>query len=150
MTWGFLHSTHDALVSGNYLRLAHWCGVRVNGVDPYILADELVVTCDHRSPDGQIKGDDGPSLRLIIPKGFRYDGASIPRWLWDRLPRDDSRIIFAATVHDYLYVHRLFDRKTCDAIFLEIMEQEGMPWLYRKAAYRAVRAFGRWAWEDDD
>lgn len=149
MAWDWLHATPDGKLVG-HLRIGHWSGPRLNGREPYVLADELRVTCDHRNEAGEEKqAPEEISLRLHIPKGFYFDGASIPRWLWDRLPRDDSRILFAATVHDWLYVNRMFTRKLCDRMFLEIMEQEGMPWLYRKAAYYAVRAFGKGPWEDD-
>lgn len=50
---------------------------------------------------------DGTHYRIHIPAGFKYDGASVPRFVWSiigLLPDGLGRA--AALVHDYLYVHK--------------------------------------------
>ena len=39
---------------------------------------------------------------IVIPKGFKFDGSSAPRFLWWLFPSYGD-FFFAALVHDYLY-----------------------------------------------
>jgi hypothetical protein len=87
---------------------------------------------------------------ITVPKDFAYDMASIPRLLWFIIPRDDRRIARAATIHDYLYATQSLPRAMADAIFMETMKQDGMPYIKRKACYLAVRLFGSHAYDTDD
>lgn len=42
---------------------------------------------------------------IVIPKGFYYDMATVPKWLWSLVrPYNDGLIAFL--IHDYLYVHQ--------------------------------------------
>jgi hypothetical protein len=48
--------------------------------------------------------DNGACFRIQIPRGFVYDGASVPRVLWSVTGlRPDGLIRAAALVHDYFY-----------------------------------------------
>jgi hypothetical protein len=49
----------------------------------------------------------GLDFYIFIPKGFRYDGATVPRWFWSitGLTRDGIHRP-AALVHDYIYVNK--------------------------------------------
>lgn len=98
------------------------------GPEPFILACDLHYRSNH--------------IEVTVEKGFRYDLASVPRFLWWFLPRTDPRIVRAATIHDKLYVEHLADKAIADAIFLSIMKYDGMPLFKRWAAYLAVRIFG--------
>lgn len=69
-----------------------------------------------------MKLEDGHSV--LIPKGFRFDGHSVPwflRWLFPKYHKDD---LTAALVHDYLgetvAFHR-FDRKWRDEQYTYVM-----------------------------
>ena len=80
---------------------------------------------------------------IRVPAWFLTDGASVPRVFWNILsPFGDY--FGAAVVHDYLYSpnNRLFDRETCDEIFLEAMAAAGVPWIRRHTIYSAVRLAG--------
>lgn len=82
---------------------------------------------------------------IEVPAGFITDGASVPRIFWGVLsPFGDY--FGAALIHDFLYSpnNRRFDRRTCDAIFLQAMTDAGVPWLRRRVIHRAVRV-GGWA-----
>ena len=111
------------------------------------------------------------SYRLHIPKGFEYDGASIPRVAWSIIGMGrDGLHRAAALVHDYIYHYdgkmpvgaisrkeggkwspmlfaNKFSRKDADKMFCRMLretEPPVKPWK-RKVVYWAVRAFG-WAY----
>lgn len=76
-----------------------------------------------------------------VPKGFKSDMASVPRFLWPLLP-PHGRVKKAAILHDWLYSQPKIDRAFADLLFLEAMKSDGVPWLQRWAMYLGVRAFG--------
>ena len=97
---------------------------------------------------------------ITVPKGYITDLASVPRVCWAFIaPFDCAR---AAVVHDIMYekingafkkgiieskAERETYRKIADDMFLEGMQsaEPPVPVWKQQAAYRAVRAFGRWA-----
>ena len=95
-----------------------------------------------------------------IPKGFIYDGASIPWFLWSIIRVTPDGLHRAATIlHDALYIAKgkvavlylrrneelniTLSRKEVDQIFLQQMLFLGMPEKKAKLMYRGVRIFGR-------
>jgi hypothetical protein len=84
---------------------------------------------------------------IKVPKGFKTDLASIPRFFW-RLIAPFELSLAAPLVHDYLYRHGgnvpsgNFTRSDADWFFLSIMREERVPAWRRWAAYVAVRLFG--------
>jgi len=107
--------------------------------------------------------------RLTIPRGYKYDGASVPRPVWTISGiRPDGLLRAAATVHDWLYIHRgemprgcyqryidgewvdvnqIWSRESADRMFGRLMREAGMKRWRRRAAYRAVRTFGGLYWK---
>jgi hypothetical protein len=104
---------------------------------------------------------------ITAPEGFGIDGASVPRVAWSFVS-PFGRILRATVIHDLLYdtrgrweaVMRAIlgtdtgeaARKLADDIFWEAMKVDRVPpwnvtWFQREGSYRAVRAFGREAWE---
>ena len=84
----------------------------------------------------------------VNPK-FDFDGASIPQALWGIVGSPmTGGYQRAACLHDALYASEYFDRKTCDDIFLEAMESEGVGYMKRYAMYYAVRSFGWAVWKN--
>jgi hypothetical protein len=95
--------------------------------------------------------------RFIVWAGFKWDGCSIPRWLWSVAP-PFSLSELAGLLHDFIYryggrlpegnvvPYRTIDRATADRIFLETMRLDSVPKLRRYAAFHAVRQFGGRAW----
>lgn len=85
---------------------------------------------------------------ILIPAGFIYDLASVPRW-----PLMGSiflgRASRAALPHDWLYWTHQFPRDVCDRIFLEAMLSTGVPADIADSMYLGVRAGGWAAWEED-
>lgn len=85
---------------------------------------------------------------IQVNKGFDFDGASVPQMLWGfGLSPMTGGYQSSACLHDALYASEYFDRKTCDDIFLEAMESEGVGYFKRYAMYYAVRAFGGQVWK---
>lgn len=83
---------------------------------------------------------------ITVPRGFRTDGASVPRIFWNIF--DPFGPYFpAALIHDFLYSlssDNFFkvNRATADALFREAMFNIGIGWLMRETIYRAVRIGG--------
>jgi hypothetical protein len=110
------------------------------------------------------------AARIVVPVGFLYDGASVPRVAWTLsgvLP--DGLIRAAALVHDWLYRYKgrlpagsyqyrdqagnwqdyyaAWSRKDADRLFGRMMREAGMSKRRRRLAYRTVRWFGWWVWK---
>ncbi len=112
----------------------------------------------------------GIPQRINIPKGFIYDGASVPRLLWSVSGlTPDGLIRAAALVHDWIYnfegmlpegsyqyfqdgqwkqVHGKWKRKDADRLFARMMKEANVPKWKRQLAYQAVRWFGRAYWNE--
>ena len=95
---------------------------------------------------------------VTVPKGFKFDGESIPAWLaWLVKPMGESRR--GACVHDYLYSNRGYytaygtfipvDRKTADAVYRELVIAKGLPKWRAAVRWGVLRLVGWKAWNDD-
>lgn len=61
---------------------------------------------------------------IIIPKGWAFDGASIPPVFWSIVGKPtDSKLLVPAMVHDWLY-GKMFNRELSDEIFKELLQTE--------------------------
>jgi hypothetical protein len=106
-----------------------------------------------------------------IPKGFKFDLSTIPRFLWGFVAPFELSII-APLVHDFLYVNKgkltinnqnmlslandseegktpRISRHEADSIFLEHMKLEGVGFLKRWIAYFGVRLIGGIFWKEN-
>jgi len=82
--------------------------------------------------------------RIVIPKGFVTDFASVPRLFLSIIPKMGRHRI-DAVLHDYLYSgtrYKKLTRKDCDKLFLEAMVESQVPRWKRSVMYRLVRLFG--------
>lgn len=82
--------------------------------------------------------------RIVVPAGFTYDLASIPRPLWMITAPWD--IALESLFHDLLYRKQEIDRRRADQTLLSMMQDRGVPWHIRWAVYLSVRMFGWKAW----
>ena len=89
---------------------------------------------------------------LIIPAGFRFDLASVPRLFWPLIAPFDLSLE-APLVHDFLYrfhqpagFARPFRRGQVDRLLRVIAKREGVCCWRRSLAWLAVRVAGFWAW----
>ena len=117
----------------------------------------------------------GTTWQIIIPKGYKSDGASAPRLAWTLSGlTPDGLIRAAALVHDFIYDHSghlpcgsfkccengictnvelgiggrlsFWKRKEADQLFANIMKECGVSKFQRRVAYLAVRVGGWTGW----
>jgi hypothetical protein len=84
------------------------------------------------------------SFRVVcrVPRGFKSDLATIPRFLWPVLPPDGD-YQEAAVVHDFLYKQTEVPYWICDSMFRHVMQISGVRLWKRLLLFWGVR-LGRW------
>ncbi len=83
--------------------------------------------------------------KIVVPKGFITDFASVPFLFWSILP-PFGKYTKSTVLHDWLYHSHERSRLESDAIFYEAMTVEGVvPWK-ASVMYGAVRVFGWLSW----
>lgn len=93
-------------------------------------------------------------IKLTCKKGYSFDFASIPKFMFSIIgPRDAIDIQVASLFHDLFYTLRifLFPRDIADAFFKEIIEVYNGTIVKSNACYSAVRIFGigPWNYQED-
>lgn len=92
-----------------------------------------------------------------IPRGYEFDGASIPRLIrWMPGYQRVGRHLWAALIHDYTiddsrkpYEERVIDlpRAVADALFITLLLDTGVAARQSRMMHRAVRLYSAWlAW----
>ncbi len=91
----------------------------------------------------------GAVVEVSIPRGYRWDGASIPRFCWWIIGRPkDPRFALASLVHDWICeeAETRPQRVFGDACFLWLLRDAGVaPWRHY-AMFLAVTAYRRLVW----
>lgn len=88
--------------------------------------------------------------KIIIPKGFETDFATIPRLFWRMFPPHLKKYRQGAVVHDYLYMTSdiVTSRAFADAEFRKILIKKGtskwVAWLF----WLVIRIFGNKRWKN--
>lgn len=79
----------------------------------------------------------------VIPRGFNYDGASIP-WLFRRWigGKFEPAFMAAALLHDWMYRTQAVSRRSADQAFLAALKLSGVNAVRRRLMYWAVRVGG--------
>ena len=86
--------------------------------------------------------------RVIAPKGFITDGASIP-WIFRPIFPVWGRWGKAAVLHDWLYRETDYPKRLCDSMFDEAMKVLHVHEDKRNVIYKAVKYFGFLSfWQD--
>jgi len=107
------------------------------GADVWQLTEDLVYYV----------GFEGSDEKIIVPKGFQSDGASVPRIVWPIVGHPfQGDYCAAAWIHDWIYGTHIYQRKPGDEIFLEGMEVLGCWWWKRNVMWCSVRQFGSGAY----
>ncbi len=131
----------------------------------WILEEEVNVDINSQQASG--------AVGVKIPKGFKFDLSTIPRFLWGFVAPFELSII-APLVHDFLYVNKgkltvdaqkmlrlstettetegttvYISRHEADSIFLEHMKMEGVGFFKRWVAYFGVRLIGGIFWKEN-
>lgn len=84
---------------------------------------------------------------IIIPKGYKWDLSSVPRFLWWLLPPDGDFQI-GALIHDFLYENKLTSRKFADqemykwSVAASGTKNQSLRNIDNKLRLAGVRAFG--------
>ena len=98
---------------------------------------------------------------INVAADFKFDLSSVPRPFWWLIAPFELSIV-APLIHDYLYLYKgrmcpgatdppkRYTRKEADALFLRIMDEEGIARWKRSAAYRVVRTFSGIHWKSGD
>ena len=115
-------------------------GKTKNGFKVYQLKD----TIDFILPNWEV---------VRVPKGFEWDGASIPKFAQWIIGKPIGKYALAALLHDWLYRSQLLGktkkgRKKSDELFLLVMDQLDVTWWRRKSMYSSVRIGGGSAYFD--
>lgn len=89
------------------------------------------------------------TVRIVLPEGFEFDGASIPTWLRPVVAACDpwGRYEYPAAAHDLLYATQRTSREEADLVFRILLVSRGVPRLARLLLYYAVRLFGQKSWD---
>lgn len=92
---------------------------------------------------------DTPFGRVVVPRGFVTDGASVPRPVWFLYPPIDGDYDAAAVLHDWAYRNAELlglNRGQADQLLKEGMVATGTAGRKRAAIYSAVRLGGWLPW----
>jgi hypothetical protein len=84
--------------------------------------------------------------KIVVPKGFVTDFASVPRIFWPILPPDDEYLL-AAIVHDWLYWQQLGTKPQADAYLKAGMEELGVTSWKITAVFQGVARLGDSSWK---
>lgn len=117
-------------------------------------------------PDSETK----ITTTIHVKKGFRWDGASVPKFLWSFGMRPDGKHRAAALIHDYIYIHEgklppgsitascnsvqdeiqhgSFSRLDADRLFGKMLEMGGVGPNKRRFMKYGVTYFGWIYWTD--
>ena len=86
---------------------------------------------------------------VIVKKGFDFDGASIPKWLWSIYGSPlNGNYVVASLIHDGLYASQKVSKEISDKIFLDVMKQSNVGYIKRTSMYLAVKLFGGKDWKE--
>lgn len=73
------------------------------------------------------------TYKITLPKGYVFDGASIPKSFWTVLGIHPAspRIVSGAAFHDYVFTPLIMTRKEADQLLVDILKAHKMPPLKR-------------------
>jgi uncharacterized protein DUF1353 len=89
--------------------------------------------------------------RIVVPKGFRTDLASVPR-VFRQIPSLDPDGISrpSALGHDWLYAWRGFSKDDADEFLKQSLVSLGASALVADVYYLAVHNYGQSSWDSDN
>jgi hypothetical protein len=101
----------------------------------------------------QIAADFVAYLALIaywIPRGYVYDGASIPRIFWFLIGSPFEPVFAAAAlVHDWFYLTHLVPRAVADECLYQLLRACGVGTVRAHIIWAAVRSCAGFAWTNN-
>lgn len=130
---------------------------------------DVIVKCPNDESNGEVwevyesflYHSDRYGYFIEVPKGFKSDLASVPKWLPIAWALYGGRGNKAAIVHDYIYHNKILrpyplldyqtapgalsfkiDKDKCDLIFFDAMIECGVPKWRAYSMYQGVKLFG--------
>lgn len=103
-------------------------------------------------PDGSVKPSEEYTAKekhlrtvetIIVPAGFKSDGASVPKGITWVFPRIGGRYTKAAILHDYMYVNRIGSKAEADLVFYEACRVLGLNKTVAKLFHWGVKLLGK-------
>lgn len=87
---------------------------------------------------------------IVVPKHFRYDGASIPAAAWQlTFSPFHPDVMLPSLIHDWLFYNHQVDRDTTDELFYRLLRDNGVSYLKANTMWAAVRTTGGLFWDND-
>ena len=109
------------------------------------LGERYQTACELHVPIGDVVG---VLHVVVIPKGYSFDGASIPRWMWSFIGSPfEPTLMKAACVHDWYCEHSAEcyqSRVIGDAVFFYLLTKAGVARWRRVLMYLGVRLNSFW------
>ena len=87
--------------------------------------------------------------RIVVPRGFITDFASIPQVLWSIGLSPQGQYSRAAVIHDYLYWSQGCTRAQADRLLVIAMKESKVGKFDEVAVYRGVQLGGTGSWNDN-
>lgn len=91
----------------------------------------------------------GTTERIVVPKGFVTDFASIPQALWSFGLSPHGQYSRAALIHDYLYWSQGCSRPQSDRLLVIAMKESEVGSFDEFAIYQGVKLGGGGPWEEN-
>jgi hypothetical protein len=85
--------------------------------------------------------------RIVVPKGFVTDFASIPQALWSVGLSPQGQYSRAAVIHDYLYWSQGCSRRQADRLLVIAMKESRVSGFDEFLVYQGVRKGGAGPWD---
>lgn len=89
---------------------------------------------------------EAPTETITVPRGFVFDGASVPVPFRGLLPMAHPSYLQAAALHDWMLGAGQWPRRYADTVFREALAVLGMPPFWRDLMFAAVRIGAARAW----
>jgi len=83
----------------------------------------------------------------VVPAGFLFDLASIPKFARSLVQKSDRRTWGPAVEHDWRYVNNLGKRLNADWAFYKALRVNGISFIKSMAMFMAVRVAGGLYWD---
>lgn len=90
-------------------------------------------------------------IEIVVPKHFKYDGASIPAVAWQlTFSPFHPDVMLPSLIHDWLFYNHQVDREMTDKILYRLLIDNGVNYLRANTMWAAVRVGGALFWENDE
>lgn len=87
-------------------------------------------------------------INVTLPRGFRSDGMSVPRFFWRFIsPKIHGKTVAPAIIHDFLYTSHAVSRKEADMWLRKALLVNKYSYIKSWLVYFGVCFFGKTHWK---